>query len=196
MWYVFCNFALYITYIMKIRVFLCFAFTLIILNSCNLDTASSYTPAVYVNSAYNQHGDSMRFYLTDTGGEIRMDSIFVGDTITIAVVLNAFGNNLTAFYISQSTTANATIVLPKKEELDSIFVAGSDYNAGKFIMKGNSPLLYFPLKYIAKSVSADTKITFKAVSDAKFDFGFGSNSDIFTLRTPIKPAKINPIITK
>ncbi len=187
MWYVFCNFVPKITIFMKTRFFLIFLVPIITFISCNLD--SSNTPQIIINRPFNQIGDSLKLFLTDTGGEIRLDTIQVGDTISISLILNAYSNNLTAFYLKQSSTTASEVILPDKEEMDSVFITNSDYNSGKFLMKGDSPILFFPFRYVAKQISNEAKISFTVVSDAKFDFGFGSNTATLAIKTPIISAK-------
>lgn len=184
-WYVFCNFVPIITLFMKTRFFLIIPVLIITFFSCNLDSSNNYTPQIIINRPFNQNGDSLKLFLTDTGGELRLDTIHVGDTISISLILNAYSNNLTAFYLKQSSSTASEVILPDKEEMDSVFITGSDYNSGKFLMKGDSPILFFPFKYIAKEISNEAKISFTVVSDAKFDIGFGSNTATLAIKTPI-----------
>lgn len=168
--------------------FLIPAVILFLFSSCSLDGESNYTPEISLISApKNQKGDSLRIFYTANSGEYLMDTMQVGDTVSFAVVVNAYTNNVNAFYLTQSADSVTRIRTANKESLDSVFQATSDYKTGKYYCKPGISAFVFPFKYIARSVSKTAAIGFMVTSDAKFESGFGgSNSTSFIIKTPIK----------
>jgi hypothetical protein len=155
--------------------------------SCNLDGETNSSPSIYVFKPFNQHGDTLDISISDDA--YILDTISVGDTVSLKLYMTGYTNNLTSFYLKQSSDSAAKVVLPSKTSMDSIFVTGSDYKAGKFIMAGNSNNLFFPFKYVAKTANKESKLTFTITSDAKFELGSGSNVASFEIKTPIKAKK-------
>ncbi|MDO9153938.1 MAG: hypothetical protein Q7U47_09580 [Paludibacter sp.] len=171
---------------MKSKLFLLLLFISILFSSCTLDGESNYTPQiVLLKNPFLQNGDSLNLYFTDEGGVFRLDTISVGDTVTFLPYMTGFENNLTAFYLKQTSDSIAKIILPDKTAMDSIFLPTSDYKNGNFYMKGTSTALLFPFKYVAKSPSNDAKIQLAVVSDANFKNLYGSNNTTITIKTPI-----------
>ncbi len=169
---------------MKTRIFLIFAVIIAIFSSCNLNGDANYTPEFYFSPLTNQHGDSLKAYLTDDGS-YRLDTIEVGDTVSIYLAATGYANNLTAFYIKQSADSVSRVILPSVTSMDSVFTSASDYKAGKFILEGKMPTLYFSLKYLAIKPSKEAKLTFTIVSDANFENNLGSNTSSVSFKTPI-----------
>ncbi|MEA4850079.1 MAG: hypothetical protein VB126_01315, partial [Paludibacter sp.] len=96
---------------MKTRIFLFFAIIIAVFSSCNLDGSSNYTPEFYFSPLVNQHGDTLKAYLTDDGS-YRLDTLQVGDTVSIFLVATGYENNLKSFYIKQSADSVSKIILP------------------------------------------------------------------------------------
>ena len=164
-----------------------FGLIVAIFTSCNLNNGSSnYTPEIYLYTSHINKTDTLNVYLTDESGVLRLDTISVGDTIVLRMFLNGITNNLTNFYLTQSDTTVAKILLPAVVSMDSIFSKPqSDYNAGRFVFLQNKKQVYFPVRYIAKKATTTATLQFSVVSDAVFDNSSGSNSDSFKLKTPI-----------
>ena len=159
-----------------------------ILSSCNLEGESNFTPEVifYKLPTNTTTNDTLNIYYTDIANVYRLDTIAVGDTVSFQMFMTGYYNNLTAFYITESSDSISKIILPSKSSMDSIFSSSSNYSTGKFFMSKTSTELYFPFKYIARKATNEGKITFTVVSDAKFEDSFvGSNTASFTLKTPI-----------
>lgn len=156
--------------------------------SCNLEGESNYTPSMTLIAPPKlQNGDSLKLYLTAINDEYLMDTIQVGDTVSFALLLNGFTNNLMAFYMVQSADSVSRVILAEKSSLDSVFLSTSNYSKGNFYCKSEIPALVFPFKYIATASSKECKIGFTVTSDAKFENGFGgSNASSFKIKTPIK----------
>ncbi|MBN2764760.1 MAG: hypothetical protein JXR27_00185 [Paludibacteraceae bacterium] len=176
---------------MKIKLIILTAILGSMLSSCNLEGESNYTPMLYfVTGPILQNGDSLEIYRTDQLNVFRLDTIAVGDTVSFFMYATGYSNNLTAYYMKQSTDSATEIILPRQSSMDSVFTVESDYKTGKFIMGGNSTSLYFPFKYVAKKAEKNAKITFTIISDAQFtDMTIGSNTTSFELITPtaLKP---------
>ncbi|MDX9747697.1 MAG: hypothetical protein RBT57_04285 [Paludibacter sp.] len=161
--------------------------TTVLFTSCDLDGESNYTPNVFfLRMPTNQYGDSLLSYMTDKPSVYRLDTINVGDTISFYVYLEAYSNQLTAFFLNQSADSVSRIILPSKASMDSVFTPLSDYRAGKFIMEGTMSTLFFPFQYVAKKPSKEAKLEFIVTSNANFDGGFASNTNGFQLKTPIR----------
>lgn len=157
--------------------------------SCDLTGESNYTPQIYfIHQPVDQQGDTLSSYYTDKAGVFVMDTIEVGDTVLFYLYLEAYANQLTAFYLNQSADSVSSILLPSTSSMDSVFVEGSDYHKGKFIMDGTRNSLRFPFWYVAKKPSVEAKIEFIVVSNAKFEGGFASNANSLQLKTPIQAA--------
>ncbi len=169
---------------MKTRIFLFFAIIIAVFSSCNLDGSSNYTPEFYFSPLVNQHGDTLKAYLTDDGS-YRLDTLQVGDTVSIFLVATGYENNLKSFYIKQSSDSVSKIILPPVTSMDSIFTPESNYKTGKFILEGKMPTLYFSLRYLAVKPSREAKLTFTIQSDAVFENSLGSNTSIISFKTPI-----------
>ncbi len=171
---------------MKTKIILLLAIISIAFTACNLEGESNYVPEIFfAKFPTNNLGDSLDIYYTDEAGSYRLDTITVGDTISFQMYITGYENNLTAFYLKESADSVTKIILPSKSSMDSIFLPTSNYNTGKFFMKGLSTSLYFPFKYVAKEPSNEAKIVFTAVSNSHFEESIGTNTVSFTLKTPI-----------
>lgn len=155
--------------------------------SCDLDGESNYTPNIFfIQLPTNQHGDSLRSYMTDRPNVYQLDTINVGDTLFFWVYLEAYANQLTGFYLNQSADSVSRILLPNKASMDTVFTSASDYKAGKFIMDGTRSNMLFPFYYVATKPSKEAKLELSVASNANFDGGFASNVNGFQLKTPIR----------
>lgn len=170
---------------MKKQIFILLTFAAILLTSCNLTGESNFTPDIFLGRLpINQNGDTIKAYITDDGS-FKLDTMTVGDTLSFILTVTGYENNLKAFYIKQSADSVTRAILPPKSSMDSVFISGSDYQAGVFLMDGNLPTLFFPFKYVAMKPSKEAKLTFTVVSDAHFDNMSGSNTSSLTFKTPI-----------
>lgn len=179
---------------MKTRLLILIGFIVTIFSACNLNSSSNYTPEIYVYTSHVNKTDTLNIYLTDEGGVFRLDTINVGDTVVFRMFFNGLTNNLTSFYLTQSDTTVAKILLPAVVSMDSIFSKPlSGYNTGKFIFLPDKKQVYFPVRYIAMKPTTSATLSFSLVSDAVFENSVGSNSVSFKLKTPIvaKPVVIN-----
>ncbi len=187
-WYNICTFVMKITIIMKTKLFSIFAIlvALISFNSCDLKGDANYTPEIiFVQLPFNQHGDTLKAFITDTG--IKLDTITVGDTVSFYLYLAGYENNLKTFYLKQSADSSTRVLYTSKNSMDSIFTTStSNYSNGQFYLNANTTGLYFPFKYIARKPSNEASLTFSVVSDAKFDKSPGSNTSTLILKTPIR----------
>lgn len=181
---------------MKSKLFLLLAILSIGFTSCDTKSESNFTPeiSVYPKLIVNKADtlkrlDTLSIYLTNKLGEYLLDTINVGDTVVIPVVVDGIANKLTAFNLIQSADSLTTILFPVKSSLDQLFLSTSNYAEGKFIPNGTFTSLYFPFKYVAKKPSNDAKLTITVASDAVFKDFSGTNSKSFVLKTPIAKAK-------
>jgi hypothetical protein len=171
---------------MKTRVSIFLVVLTVLVTSCDLAGDSNYTPNIFfIHHPVNQNGDSLSNYYTDKPGLFVMDTIAVGDTVLFYLYMDAYANQLTAFYLNQSADSVSRVILPEKTSMDTVFTADSDYKRGKFIMDGTRNTLRFPFWYVATKPSNEAKLEFVVVSNAQFDGGFASNSNSFQLKTPI-----------
>jgi len=173
---------------MKTSIVALVAFVIIAFSACDLEGGANYTPDIFflVNPVKN-HTDSLNRYYTDKSGVYLMDSIAVGDTVSFVLYLEGYANNLLSFRMQTDPDSVTKIILPSKTAMDSIFVTGTQYDKGIFLMSGKHTALVFPFRYVALKASKSAKISFAVMSDAKFDNMFGTNTNGFELKTPIKP---------
>jgi hypothetical protein len=170
------------TYIIALLALLSISFT-----SCDLEGGSNYTPDIFfLMNPVKNHADTLNRYYTDKSGVYLMDTIAVGDTVSFVLYLEGYANNLLSFRMETEPDSVTKIILPAQSSMDSIFVAGTQYDKGIFIMSGTHTALVFPFKYVALKPANSAKISFAVQSDAKFDNMFGSNSNGFELKTPVK----------
>ena len=175
---------------MRTAILLVTALTIGFFSSCELDGEQNYTPSIFfLRMPTNQYGDSLNTYITDKPNVYQLDTINVGDTVFFYVHLEAYANQLTAFFLNQSADSVSRILLPSKVQMDSVFTSASDYKAGKFIMEGTYSNLFFPFHYVATKASNEAKLEFGVASNASFEGGFASNSNGFQLKTPIRAAR-------
>jgi hypothetical protein len=170
---------------MKLKSIIILIISTFALSSC-LEGSYSSTPELYLGRPVIIGGDSLYLSYTDEG--LRLDSISVGDTVQFYTAMSGFSNNLTAFYLKLSNDSTAKVILPRKSSMDSIFVAGSNYDEGTFLFAESVNELLFPFKYVALKKSENTQIKLTVVSDAKFEnssYG-GSNTSSLIIVTPIK----------
>lgn len=178
---------------MKTPLLILFAVISIAFTACDLNGSSNFTPEMRLYPSHISKSDTLNMYLTDESGVLRMDTINVGDTVVIRMYLNGSTNNLTSFYLAQSDTSEATILLPVAASMDSIFSKSqSDYDRGKFIFLPKKVFIYFPIRYVARKPSNTATLQFSLASDANFENGIGNNSIVLKLKTPIvaKPVTI------
>lgn len=171
---------------MKTGIFIVLVLAIFTFSSCELTGESNYTPDIYfIHNPVRGTTDTLNRYYTDKSGVFLMDTISVGDTVLFMLYLEAYANNLTAFYLQQSQDSVSEILLPDRESMDSIFLSTSDYGKGTFLLDGTHSALVFPFRYVALKPSNSAKINIAIVSDAHFDSGFGSNTNVMELKTPI-----------
>lgn len=174
--------------------FIILLFICCVFSACDLTGSSNYTPQItFLHIAQLNSKDTLKINYTDESGVLKLDSISVGDTVTLRVLLNGFTNNLVSFMILRSDTVSSKLILPDKNSLDSVFNSSlSNYSKAKFNFRANIPYMGFQFKYIAVKESSDAKISFALLSDANFNGSAfdGSNYVSYVLKTPIKKAKI------
>jgi hypothetical protein len=161
-----------------------------------MNGSSNSTPQIsLVTKPILNSKDSLFIRYSGQDGLYLLDSISVGDTVSFRILINGYSNKLTSYSITLSDSLATKILLTGKNSLDSVFVSGSNYTAGKFIFKSNVYNLYFPIKYIALKPTNYAGISFTAISDAVFDGSLymGSNTVTLALKTPIKPSKAKPL---
>lgn len=179
---------------MKTYIYLVIALISVAFTACDLNGTTNNTPQILfaIKPRIINTNDSLSYYVTDNAGVYRLDTISVGDTVGFPILLNGFSNHLISYYLTQSDTTVAQIILPGKNSLDSIFLtSSSNYLSGKFIFRSNIYNLYFPFKYVALKPSNDVTLSFSLTSDANFEANMGSGTNLvsFVLKTPIKVAK-------
>jgi len=170
---------------MKTRLLFFLGIIIILFTSCKLNSESNYKPDIqFVHDPIVNDTVTLNIY-ADQGGVYRLDTISVGDTVHFQIYATGFTNNLTEFYLTESSDSVSKFILPSVSSMDSIFLPTSNYKTGKFIMAGTYTALFFPFQYVALKVSNEAKITFSVVSDANFEY----NQFSFVLKTPIIAAK-------
>lgn len=136
------------------------------ISSCNVDNESNYTPTIILGNPAKINGDSSIYmsYTDNTHDAVKFDSLHVSDTVVVQILANGISNNVKEFYVIPSDTTSVKVILP--DSLNYYFTSQSDFKAGKFIIKSESTMLYFPLKFVPKQPKDQFKFDIKAVSDA------------------------------
>ncbi len=173
--------------VVKSTVYGVFFSVALVFTSCSLDSESNFTPVITQAAHFtNQHGDTLK--LRSINSEIVMDTMRVGDTVSLTFALNGYVNNLKGFVIKQSADSISRLILPSKAKLDSVFTSESDYSKGLFVFKSNIVFYTFPFKYVATKSSMAGKFGLTLSSDANFGSNMnGSNVVNVDIKTPIKP---------
>ena len=154
--------------------------------ACDLNGGSNNTPEIlFASVPIKNRMDSLNIYSTDKSGVFRLDSVHVGDTVSFHIFLYGYSNNLTSFYLTQSSDSVGKFLLPSSQSMDSIFLnAQSNYTTGKFLFQSGKTNVYFPFRYVTKKIDKDAQLTISLASDAHFD-NIGSNSVSIALKIPI-----------
>ena len=167
---------------MKTRILIFLAVISFAFTACDLSNESNYRPdIIFLSDPVVNGKDTIGVFYTDQGGVYKLDTISVGDTVSFRVFVNAYGNNIQSFFVTQSADSVSSFILPPVSSMDTLFLPNSNYKEGKFYMSGLANSLYFPFQYIAKKPSLEAKISFSVVSDANFEY----NQNSFVLKTPI-----------
>ncbi|NDV45658.1 hypothetical protein D0T49_01155 [Paludibacter sp. 221] len=150
--------------------------------SCNLQGESEATPDFRCYAFLVNEGDTT--LLNFSQGNV-LDSIAVGDTVTFLTSFSSLYNKLLEYNITSSRKKSVDFIWPAKENLESIFTTGSDYDNGKFAMPGTYQVLSFPFKYVVKEEEENLKLTFSGTTDGSEKY----NSFSVTIITPTKKTK-------
>ena len=137
----------------------------VVLSSC-LDTQSHYTPYVTTSAVYNGDGDSLSFRYDGMSGLWNVDSVRLGDTLTMSVGYGSLGNNLVSTHLAWDTTcldlwANLT---PK---ITDLLLPTSDTTKLDLYMPLGYNYLGFPIWFVPKKAGSTT-LKFTVVSDSKY----------------------------
>jgi len=177
---------------MKRHFFFILFFVSVLFTACNMNGSADYTPEIIpVRNAVNQNKDSMYMHYTDKGGVYRLDTVFVGDTVTFTMGFTGVANNLVSVNILNSVPDSVAqvVLIGSTSNLEAVFLPTSDYAKGLFYIKGKSVSLIFPFKYVAKKASTAAMLTFSVESDANFKDSFGANTATLSLTIPIVEKK-------
>jgi len=177
---------------MKRLLFFIYLFISVLFTACNMTSSADYTPEIVpVHNAVRQNKDSLYMHYTDKGGVYRLDTVYVGDTVTFTMGFTGIANNLVLVGIVNSVPDSVAQVrlIGSTSELETVFLPTSDYAKGLFYIKGQSVSLIFPFKYIAKKASNAAMLTFSVQSDANFKNSFGANTAALSLIIPIVEKK-------
>ncbi|HOV83328.1 MAG TPA: hypothetical protein PLE52_00730 [Paludibacteraceae bacterium] len=171
---------------MKKQLFILLGCLSILLSSCLKEEDTNSTPTIsFLSYPLTNNNDSLKIRIIN--GSYVLDTIEVGDTVFFELGFNSYYNNLTSFYLQQSIDSVGKILLPPVENLNTIFSSSlSDYEKGKFIFLSNLSAIYFPFEYVALKRSDEATLNFTLSSDADFKDGYGYNTVVFKLKTPIK----------
>ncbi|MDD4992902.1 MAG: hypothetical protein PHR83_11760 [Paludibacter sp.] len=167
-------------------------FISVLFTACDMTGSADYTPEIIpVRNAVNQNKDSLYMHYTDKGGVYRLDTVYVGDTVTFRMAFTGVANNLVSVGIVNSVPDSVAkvVLLATKTDMDAVFLPTSDYAKGLFYIKGESITLIFPFQYVAKKATSDATLTFSVQSDANFKNTFGANTNTISLKIPIVEKK-------
>jgi len=153
---------------MKTYFFIFVGLIVLAFSSCNMDSVSNNQPSILFYKQPVLNGK------TTLGGVVTtdyylLDTISVGDTVSLYMYLDGYTNNLVSYTMTLSGDSVTKLVLPRVSAMDSIFLSTSNYNKGIFYFSGKVNSIVFPFKYVAKKVNSEAKIVFNLVSDANFE---------------------------
>ena len=170
--------------------FCCVALTSFVCSSCDLRSESHATPELAVGLFINK-GDTLKVK-PNKKGEWELDSIRVGDTLSVTLQASALSNNLTRMQLKSGNEhtkilmppIDSIYIFPERTQKSSMLKEASDYEKADFLFNGRLSYLDMRFRYVAVSASADATLQASVESDAVLDFG--RNTYSLKLKTPVK----------
>ena len=137
----------------------------VVLSSC-IDTQSHFTPYVTTSTVYTSDGDSLSYRFDNMSGLWNVDSIPIGDTLTLSVGFASLGNNLISTHVNWDTTyVDLWALLTPK--ITDLLLSTSDTTKLNLYMPMGYNYLGFPIWFVPKKAGSTT-LKFTVVSDSKF----------------------------
>lgn len=168
----------------------CVALTSFVCSSCDLRSESHATPELAIGLFINK-GDTLKVK-PNKKGEWELDSIRVGDTLSVTLQASALSNNLISMQLKSGDAhtkilmppIDSVYIFPERAQKSSMLKEKSDYESGSFIFNGRLSYLAMRFRYVAVNVSSDATLQASVESDAVLDFG--GNTYSLKLKTPVK----------
>lgn len=164
------------------------AFVTFLVSSC-LKSESNFSPTLGLVS-FSVNGDTLKFH-SDNLGNVYLDTIFVGDTVSIVIWGDAHTNNIQKMSISHDDKKHSEIIMPPLDSLaiypipgknEDVFQNTNDYAAGTLLFKESTvAYVLIKFKYVALQPSSDAFLGFMLISDADIN----PNSMYISFKTPI-----------
>ncbi len=143
---------------------------LFLLSACKTNEEPQSSPRIYMSYFTVTHqGSSAKadtLGVKTVGDTYVLDSISVGDTVRVDILLNAVTNTLNDFVFETDTNLIKYNFISYKE-LESALTGDSDLSKGIFYFKSGYNAASLPLFYIARK-SGNANVSMKVSSDSKY----------------------------
>lgn len=151
-------------------------------SSCNLDSYSDATPQILIAGYASLNSDStIHFGVNQDYTANTLDTIEVGDTVTIYTGVSSTVNYLQKFYTTLSNYTNAALYVP--DSVRTNFSQKSDFETGEFFFNAeNIVYMTYALHIVALKPTDKLTITIGAVNNATRV----SNTSEIKIELPIK----------
>lgn len=155
---------------MKKVIFCIIAIVLTVFCACKKKEEPQSSPRIYMSYFLVHHNGSSG--IADTlavrtiGDHYAVDTISVGDTVQVAILLNAVTNRLTNFVL-ETDTNYLKYSFSLYKELQAALTADSDTEHGKFVFKSGYSAATIPMEYISRKSGKPT-VTMTVCSDSEF----------------------------
>ena len=155
---------------MKKIIFCAITMALLVLGACKQKEEPQSTPRIYMSyftvNRFGSSGPADTLQVNTVDNTYVVDSISVGDTVHVDILLNAVSNLLTSFVVKMDTTQmKPTFSIYK--QLDEALTADSEPEKGIFNFKVGYSGATIPMSYIARK-SATVSVTMTVSSDSQY----------------------------
>lgn len=141
------------------------------------------TPKFYFpdDTVYTASGDTLVVQGTPRNG-FTLSALKAGDTVEVRVDIDGVFHPLAEVCITLSSDTAAEALPPLPTESDSLFLPGSDFAAGQYLVSEGHTRIPFTVRYHALLPDTRASLTLTARSLAPA----GSDTASLTLRAPVK----------
>ena len=157
-------------HIMKKLIFCTIAIVLVLFSACKENEEPQSTPRIYMSyftvNRLGGSGAADTLNVRTVGDSYVVDSISVGDTVHVDILLNAVTNLLTGFVVQMDTT----ILMPTFSmytELEQALAADSKPEEGIFNFLTGYSGATIPMHYVARKTSTAT-VTLTVSSNSEY----------------------------
>lgn len=155
---------------MKKVIFCIVAIVLTVFSACKKKEEPQSTPRIYMSYFLVQHnggsGAADTLTVRTVSDRYEVDTISVGDTVQVAILLNAVTNRLTDFVL-ETDTNYLKYSFSMYKELQAALAEDSDTEHGKFVFKTGYSAATIPMEYVSRKSGKPT-VTMTVSSDSEY----------------------------